>query len=208
LASTWIDHVVLGVRNLEVAGRRLEEQFGLGSVAGGTHAGWGTGNRIVPLGRDYMELLAVADQDQADASPIGRAVGERVAAGDRWLCWCVATDDLDGTAARLDLAVDAGSRLRPEGTTLRWRSAGFSFAVEHGSLPFFITWEVSAELHPGRSVAMHRTEPSGISFVEVGADPLLPEWLGDQDLPLRIVDGAEGLLAVGIATPEGDVTVR
>ena len=55
---------------------------------------------------------------------------------------------------------------------------------------------------------MHRTEPSGISFVEVGADPLLPEWLGDQDLPLRIVDGAEGLLAVGIATPEGDVTVR
>src|SRR5436190_1349123 len=114
----WIDHAVLGVRDLEVAGRRLQEQFGLGSVVGGAHAGWGTGNRIVPLGRDYIELMAVVDEDQASGSPVGRAVRERVAEGDRWLCWCVATDDLDGTAARLDLAVDAGSRLRPDGTTL------------------------------------------------------------------------------------------
>ena len=120
----------------------------------------------------------------------------------------MATDDVAGVAARLGLDIDEGSRLRPDGTTLRWRSAGFAHALSNPSLPFFITWEVSAELHPGRAAAMHRTEPSGISLVEVGADPLLPEWLGDQDLPLKIVDGAEGLLAVGIATPQDDVIVR
>ena len=39
------------------------------------------GNRIVPLGRDYIELLAVVDEDQASGSPVGRAVRERVDLG-------------------------------------------------------------------------------------------------------------------------------
>ena len=41
------------------------------SVAGGAHEGVGTHNRLVPLGADYVELLAIADPDEAAASPLG-----------------------------------------------------------------------------------------------------------------------------------------
>jgi hypothetical protein len=204
----WIDHVVYGVRDLDSAGRRLEGEFGLASVAGGRHAAWGTGNRIVPLGRDYVELLGVVDERDAEASPVGRAVRELVAEGDRWLCWCVSTDDLDGTAARLGLEIDEGSRSRPDGTVLRWRSAGFSFALASPALPFFIAWEVPPELHPGRAEARHRAEPEGISWIEVGQEQRLAEWLGGQGLEVRTVREAHGLRAVGIATESGEVVLR
>jgi hypothetical protein len=204
----WIDHVVYGVHDLDSAGRRLDEEFGLASVAGGRHAAWGTGNRIVPLGREYVELLGVVDEGDAEASPVGRAVRERVAEGDRWLCWCVSTDDVNGTAARLGLEIDEGSRSRPDGTVLRWRSAGFPFALANPGLPFFIDWQVPPELHPGRVEARHRAEPEGISWIEVGQEPRLAEWLGDQSLAVRTVREAHGLLAVGIATRSGEVVLR
>jgi hypothetical protein len=208
LARLWIDHVVYGVRDLDSAGRRLEEEFGLASVAGGRHAAWGTGNRIVPLGRDYVELLGVMDERVAKASPIGRAVRDLVADGDRWICWCVATDEMDEAAARLGLEVDEGSRARPDGTVLRWRSAGFPFALANSALPFFITWQVPPELHPARVEAPHRAKPEGISWVEVGDHPRLPEWLDGQGLEVRTVRDADGLRAVGIATGSGEVVLR
>lgn len=202
-----IDHVVLGVQDIDAAGRRLEETFGLASIAGGRHAAWGTGNRIVPLGESYIELLGVVEEVDAETSPVGRAVRALVAEGDRWLCWCVETDDLDDRAARLGLDVDEGSRLRPDGITLRWRSAGFQFALSNPALPFFITWEVSPELHPGASVADHRVTPTGISWVEVGEDPRLGEWLGKSELPVRRNGDAHGLIGVGVATAEGEITL-
>jgi hypothetical protein len=204
----WIDHVIYAVRDLDSAGRRLDEEFGLASVAGGRHGAWGTGNRIVPLGRDYVELLAVVDEHEAEASPVGRVVRELVAQGDRWLCWCVSTDDVDGNAARLGLEIDEGSRSRPDGTVLRWRSAGFPFALANPGLPFFIDWQVPPDLHPGRAEARHRAEPEGISWIEVGHEPRLAEWLGDQSLSVRTVREARGLLAVAIATRSGGVVLR
>jgi hypothetical protein len=208
-ATLSIDHVVLGIRDIDAAARRLEGSFGLASIEGGRHAGWGTGNRIVPLGDTYVELLGVTDSREAEASPVGRAVRELVAGGDRWLCWCVAAEDLDGTAARLGLDVDEGSRLRPDGTTLRWRSAGFAFALSNPSLPFFITWEIPPELHPGTAVADHRVTPTGISWIEVGEDPRLTEWLGEAELPVRRNgSGAHGLIAVSVATSEGEIVLR
>jgi hypothetical protein len=204
----WIDHVVLGVRDMEAAGRRMEEQFRLGSVAGGRHEAWGTGNRIVPLGGPYLEMLGVADEAAATANPIGRALLARLVGGDHWLCWCVATDALDVTANRLAIPVDEGSRLRPDGVQLRWRSAGFTFALDNPSLPFFIAWEVPPKLHPGRAEAGHRAQPSGIAWVEVGEDPRLAGWLGDAALPVRTVSGEEGLVAVGIATADGEIALR
>jgi hypothetical protein len=203
-----IDHVVRGVPDLDSAGRWLEEEFGLASVVGGKHDGWGTGNRIVPLGGGYVELIGVVDDDAAAASPIGRVVAERVEEGDRWLCWCVATDDVEGTASRLGLEVDRGSRVRPDGTVLGWRSAGFPFALSNPTLPFFIAWEVPPNLHPGSGPAGHRIAPTGIAWIEVGDDPRLAEWLRGEDLPVRTVAGPRGVLAVGISTTNGEVVLR
>ena len=61
----WLDHVVVAVADLEQAAAVFLERYGLASYEGGRHAGLGTANRIVPLGREYVELLGVVDHEAA-----------------------------------------------------------------------------------------------------------------------------------------------
>ena len=57
--------------DLAAAAREIEARHGLASIEGGRHPGWGTANRIVPLGSSYLELVAVID----DAVPFVDHVG-------------------------------------------------------------------------------------------------------------------------------------
>ena len=124
-----VDHVIYAVEELDTAAQRFRDEFGLASVVGGRHPGWGTANRIVPLGHDYVELVSVADREQAAASEFGRSVMDVVASGRRLIGWAVATDDLQGIASRLDLEVMHGSRITPDGSALRWQLAGVARAL-------------------------------------------------------------------------------
>ncbi len=145
-----VDHVVRAVPDLDREGERLLASFGLASVAGGVHPGWGTANRIVPLGATYLELIAVADPGAAAASVFGRAVAERASDGGGWLALCLADDHLEATARRLSLEVRPGARTLPDGRTIRWRGAGLEDPRRTPDLPFFIAWG-SNDLHPGRT---------------------------------------------------------
>jgi len=191
--SLRIDHVLYAVSDLEAGAARFEEDLGLESIPGGKHPAWGTANRIVPLGPDYLELVAVVDPQLAAESPFGRMVLE---AGERLLGWSVATGDLDAVAARHDLPVRRGGRSRPDGVRLTWRYAGVEQAVgSDGALPFFIQWEGPRELHPGGD----HTKPAGIKWVEVAGDEAeLRAWLGAADLPVRVRTGDRGIVAAGI----------
>ena len=205
-----VDHVILAVRDLDQAAAGILERHGLASVAGGRHPGWGTGNRIVPLGLNYIELLGVVDAEEASRAAFGRAVLATVAEGERFFGWCVATDDLEGVAARLGLDIQSGSRARTDGTALRWRSVGMDLAIEERTVPFFISWSIPAEDHPGRDRAAHRARPSGIAWVEVGGDgAMLAQWLGEdgRSLPVRVAEGPAGVRAVGIATKDGEIVL-
>jgi hypothetical protein len=209
MAAARIDHVVRAVDDLDEAAVALREEFGLDSVAGGRHTGWGTGNRIVPLGPDYIELIAVLDREEAALSFLGSHVLEQLEGGDRFIGWCVAVDDVEPHAARLGLEVTTGSRTRPDETVLRWRSAGLQEAMEDPSVPFFVAWDVPPELHPGRAAADHSVRPEGISWIEVGTDALrLKDWLDGEELPVRVVGGPPGVLGVGIATGSGEIVLR
>jgi hypothetical protein len=204
-----VDHVVYAVRDLEEAATRFSEEFGLGSVVGGRHPGWGTANRIVPLGQSYVELVAVVDRSEAAASDFGRPVMEAIATGHRLVGWAVATDDLRSIASRLNLEVTRGSRTRPDGSTLTWRLAGVAHALATGALPFFIQWDGTSELHPGAAAADYRASPRGISWIEVAAEKeALQAWLGNGGLPLRIIGGPQSLSAVVISTAEGELVLR
>jgi hypothetical protein len=208
LAVLSLDHVVYAVRDLEAAAERFRRELGLDSAPGGRHPGWGTANRIVPFGPDYLELIAVVDQDEAARSLFGRSILERVSRGDGWATLCAATDELDAVASRLDLSVSEGLRRRPDGTELRWRSAGLEDARRQPWMPFFIEWDVPVEVHPGRARAGHGVRPSGIAWVRVAGDAdRLREWLGDHELPIRVSDGAPGIHAVGVATAGGELVI-
>ena len=123
--SPWFGNVILGAVDLTATAGRLRD-LGLDVQDGGTHPAFGTRNMIVPLGRSYLELLAVEDRARAERSLFGRTLLARTAEGDRLVRWSIRTDRIDEVAAELDLEVDDRSRLHPDGRTLRWRSAGMT----------------------------------------------------------------------------------
>lgn len=70
-----IDHVIYGTSDLDPAARRVEEGVGVAAVAGGHHESLGTHNQIVPLSDGTsIELLAIADPEEASPSPVGTAL--------------------------------------------------------------------------------------------------------------------------------------
>ena len=146
-----LDHVILATPDLDGTGSRLESEHRLPSVPGGRHAGLGTENRIVPLGEAYVELVGVADRDEASANAFGSWVLQQIEGGEAWIGWCVRTDDLDAVRARLGLDAQAMSRSRPDGLELRWRLAGLERAREEPWRQFFIQWDFPEEEQPGRA---------------------------------------------------------
>jgi hypothetical protein len=204
-----LDHAVYAVEDLDTAALRFREVFGLDSVAGGRHERWGTANRIVPLGEQYLELVAAVDREAAAAGGFGRAVMDRADGGGGWITLAVATDDLDGVAERLRLEVHSGSRTRPDGEVLRWRMAGLDDPRREPWLPFFLAWDVPEDLHPGRARGGHGVRAQGIAWVEVAGDAeRIRAWLGGADLPIRVADGAPGIRRVAVATPDGEMAIE
>jgi hypothetical protein len=206
-----IDHVVLAVRDLDVSAERLWDVHGLRFVAGGRHPRWGTANMIAPLGNNYVELLGVVDEDVGSKTMLGKKLMELSADGDHWFSVCLTDDDIDATAARLGLPVQPGARTRPDGMEVWWRSAGIEDRGDDLWLPFFISWNVPPELHPGAAPAEHGVDAEGIAWAEVGGDEArLRDWLGGADAPIRVVDDADRRVrAVGISLHDGsEIVVR
>jgi hypothetical protein len=206
-----IDHVVVAVADLDVAGRELEVEYGLASVPGGRHPGWGTANRIVPLGESYLELVGVVDAAEAARAEddFGRIVGAAAdaEAGNPLLGWVVRTDDLDRIAQRLGLGTVAGSRVTPAGEVLRWRTAGRDLLDAAPSLPFFIEWDRQSRF-PGQAPAAHRAGSAAITRVDLAGDAeRLSEWLGPHDLPITIAEGRSAIRRVLIGTTAGEIEI-
>jgi hypothetical protein len=188
-----IDHVIYATADLDAAARRVASLLGLSVVDGGRHEGHGTHNRIVPLGGGYLELMAIADPEEAATSPIGGSLQARL--GDRgegpW-AWSIAVEDLDQVAERLGLPVTTIAR---EGLTARL--VGVAEALPNPVLPFFIERDAGV-LDPGGG-----GDAGGITWVEVAGDAgALEQHLGGADLPVRVVDGPIGVVALGIGERE------
>jgi catechol 2,3-dioxygenase-like lactoylglutathione lyase family enzyme len=188
-----LDHVIYVTTDLDAAAARVESELGLSALPGGRHEGHGTHNRIVPLGGGYLELMAIADPDEAAASPIGEPVLERLETqGDGLFAWCIAVDDVERVADRLGQQVTAIAR---EGLTARL--AGVIEALRNPVLPFFIERDEGV-LDPGGG-----GDAGGITWVEVAGDnDALQQRLDGAELPVRVVDGPVGVVAMGIGEQE------
>lgn len=173
-----IDHVVICVPDLDQSVREFEELHGVVSLAGGHHEGHGTANRLIPLGDAYLELLAVVDPKKAMTSALGTWANHRAAVpGADALC--LRTDDLDAVVGRFGVQQMPMSRVTPDGLILSWRLAGLKQALSRG-LPFFISWDIPDDLHPGRADVQHPSGPVGLGEVVIsGEAPLLSEWVGE-----------------------------
>ena len=190
-----IDHVIYAAEDVGAAAERFAIELGLPAVPGGRHEGHGTHNVLVPLGGGYLEVLGVADEQEARASDFGRGLLARLErGGEGWLTWVVAVPDVDAVAARLGTPI---TTLRREG--LSARLTGVAQAMAEPCLPFFVSRDRGVA-DPGASAV-----GPGIAWLELAGDAARVErWLDAAALPLRIVDGTPELRAVGI----GDRTLH
>jgi hypothetical protein len=204
-----LDHVVIAVADLATAAREIEARQGLTSLEGGRHPGWGTANRIVPLGDTYLELVAVVDENEAARSRFGSWVAAAQPALVRPLGWAVRTEELDVVAARLGLDVAAGSRMTGDGTLLRWRLAGVEQAAAEPSLPFFIEWHAGT-LFPGQAPVTHRAGDAQITGLRLDGEPgRLTDWLGPGSarLPITVRPAMPALTAVVVGAASGEIVL-
>jgi len=215
-----IDHVLLPSSDLAQDAARLEEKFGLHANEGGRHPRVGTANYIVPLGKQYLELIAVVDRDEAASSRLGVRVANALRDRRMFVAWALRTDDLDALRATLLSAgwelppTVEGSRRRPDGQVLSWRTQDVDEGPAVSPIPFVIEWHVPEGLHPGEGTSAHRVGPAAsLRKVVVGArDPdsvrdKLELLLGRS--PMYEVEEAEddGVREITLGTDSGDLVV-
>jgi hypothetical protein len=216
---TVVDHVLLPVADLEEGARRLHERFGLQSVAGGRHPKMGTANMIVPLGLQYLELIAIVDRQEAEGSRLGRHLAHALKEGRTFVAWALRTQSLEGVGDKLRAAgwnlppVIEGSRNRPDGQVLRWRTQDIETGGEPSAIPFVIEWRVPDGLHPGEVEAPHRGGATNLRRVVVGArDPRrirrqLDLLLGASDLYEVREAAVDGVAELVLADDNGELVI-
>ncbi|MEZ5331136.1 MAG: VOC family protein [Thermoanaerobaculia bacterium] len=196
-----IDHVGVGMNDLDEATRRVTEATGIAPVAGGEHPGAGTRNSLLSLGdRQYLEIIA--PQPGADLG--GWLSNDEL----QPVLWAVASDDVEATRALLAEAgfttsdPRPGSRRTPDGALLEWRT----FAVTDPEIPvapFFIHWSEETP-HPAT------TSPGGCSLASFSVSgPDLDAFrrlAGVLELHVEAVDAPAPALHLTLACPDGEVT--
>jgi hypothetical protein len=205
-AGVLVDHIVIGVRDLDAAATQFEDRYGLTTIEGGRHPGWGTANRLVPLGAAYLELVTVVDKSEAAKSEFGRWVSAMLDGSSRF-GWAVRTDDLNRIATRLGLEVGEGSRRTPTGEMLHWRIAGVPQASQESSLPFFIEWGAATAL-PGRAAVVHRAGTVALGELTINAnEQQLQDWLGNSSLPILVTSGTQGVASFTVLTSTSVIVI-
>ncbi len=201
-----LDHVLLGCSDLQLGVETVEKHLGVRAAYGGVHPGRGTRNALLALGeRRYLEIIA-PDSEQRGAR--GAETFARLSAP-RLAGWAAHVSDLESLAARLRAAGIAfhdpqpGSRKRPDGRVLGWKSLGLK-DDRGGLLPFFIQWNTDS-VHPSEDA------PKGCSlfrFEAVAPDPdelkRLSALLG---LDLDVIKGDKPQLRAILTGPGGRYSV-
>ena len=196
--------------DLQAARHRLEE-LGFTVLDGGRHPGRGTANLIVPFGRQYLEILAVVDDAEARSSPQGRPVVAALAERGPGLArWSVEAHDIDATAKRVGHPVERRHRLRPDGTSITWRSVAVDAAWSEPWRCAFMAWD-DPDTHPARGAVAHPNRATGFARLRVVVPDWAPilAWLGGQVPPGVVVEvGAPpDVTELHVSSPSGTIAL-
>lgn len=200
-----LDHIAVVATSLDTGSKAVGEALGLKLEGGGKHAAMGTHNRLLSLGPDYLEVIAIDPQGVPPAQPRWFDL-DNFAGPARPMTWVCRCDDL---AAALSAAPPgAGEALLFSRADLRWRMA----VPRDGKLPFaglfpaLMQWDSPAHPAPrltdqsARLVALELHAPRA-EALSAALAPLI------QDPRITIIPAPEALMRVTIATPAGNVVL-
>jgi catechol 2,3-dioxygenase-like lactoylglutathione lyase family enzyme len=203
-AAAHIDHIVVGVPDLDAATEAIAGLTGVRPVFGGEHPRRGTHNALLSLGDGiYLELIA--------ARPGAEAPGfEALAAlpGPLPVDWAVRVDDVQAVSSRLraagfaPTAPNPGSRQTPAGAVLHWETFGLEPAPP--GAPFFIHWLPETPHPSGTSPGGCSLQRLEIATPDAAALIRLRDALG---LRLDIQESQATSMALTLQCPKGTVTL-
>jgi hypothetical protein len=208
-----LDHLSYACTTAELPDvvQRIGSDLGASFRDGGRHPAFGTRNFVLPLaGGCYIEVVSALDHPSADKAPFGRAVQRVADEGGGWLTWVVSVDDISPWERKFGRPAQPGHRIRPDGFDLRWHQIGVLDVIADRQLPFFISWETSADEHPSQGAGSVR-----ITAIELAGDPdTIASWLEApmnqllDSIDVRWVDAEEpGIVALWFETPHGLVRI-
>jgi len=173
-----LDHLVIATRDLEEAGR-LYRALGFEVHPGGRHTGRGTHNALVRFHLDYLELISVYDEAEAERAGRGPLVRFLREHGGGPVAYALASDDLDALAERLRAlgfpfqGPFPMERLRPDGRRLTWRLLVPLPSQYRQRWPFFIRWDLPDEERLAlEGVGHHPNGATGVAEVAVAVRDL------------------------------------
>ena len=202
-SAAQIDHVILGIDDLDRGVQAFEAATGVKPVYGGKHPG-GTHNALASLGDGiYLEILAI----QPGAAVQGEFAGLKAVKALTPIGWAVSSkdsaqlrDSLRAAGIAVSEPVD-GSRTTPTGSTLSWQS----LALKDGfaEAPFFIVWSEQTA-HPST------TSPSGCKLQQWQvASPRvkdLQQLRQALDLRVDVAETKASSMRLSLTCPKGAVS--
>jgi hypothetical protein len=199
-----IDHVLLGVDDLQKGIAELERVTGVRAVFGGAHPGRGTQNALIALGgHHYLEILAPNPEERGNQeadelrgltalTPIGWAA--------RAEDLTVLQQSLRGQGVATE-EIRPGARNRPDGTRLAWKTLSFA-PPSSPLLPFFIEWGPGGA-HPSA------TSPAGCRLTGFALQDPAPDAvrqpLRAAGLQVEVSEARESRIRISLACPKGNV---
>ena len=199
-----LDHILLGCNDLQRGISFVEQHTGVRAAFGGVHPGRGTQNALLSLGtRRYLEIIAPDPQQTSSSSELNAEL--KKLSEPRLVGWAAHPGDVQVLAADLARAGVAaegptpGSRKRPEGSVLHWKTLKLKDDA-NGLLPFFIEWSADSP-HPSADA------PSGcqlLRFELLTPDPVaLDKRTTQLKLKAPLVKAASSQLHAVISGPKG-----
>lgn len=204
---TLLDHIIFGCNDLDRGISFVEEHTGVRAAFGGVHPGRGTRNALLSLGeRRYLEIIAPDPKQSLLRSRFGKL---KEMSRPQLVGWAVHPENSEALAKRLrDANVSFegptdGSRQRPDGKLLRWKTLDFK-DDRSGLLPFFIEWSTDST-HPSVDA------PSGCRLVSFAVATPDPDELAKDfrllKIDITITHGDKPALLAHIAGPKGELSL-
>ena len=204
-AGVGIDHLILGVDDLDRGMAEFAQRTGVTPVKGGVHPGRGTQNALASLGDGrYVEILAPSHEAGTTADV--RTTSQTLTP----VGWALHAADLPAAIAAIRAAgftmsqIEPGARTRPDGVMLSWQTADVSGAGLDAA-PFFIQW--------GRGTPHPSTQsPAGCRFASASLteiDPApLSKFLTAAGVSVSVATGTKRTMTIVLDCPAGQVTFR
>ncbi len=207
-AVTALDHLLIGVNDLNRGIDRVEQRTGVRALYGGSHPGAGTRNALLSLGAGrYLEIIA-PDPSQAE---FNFHIDLHALDEPRIVNFAIKAIDIEDAASRIRRSgyqvsgPAAGARVLRSGETLRWRTLHVVNRLASGNIwpvPFLIEWAPEVP-HPSR------TSPSGCTLqslhLEHPSPAQLTAVLKMLGFEAKVSHAARPRIIAAIMTPKGQI---